>query len=288
MSNGRVGAVIVNYNAGADLTTCVAGLREQGVNDIAVSDNGSQDNSLAMLAEKFPDVPVHHLPNPGYGSGMNYAARTQDNEMIFVMNPDAEVRSGAIKMLLERMDSDPKIAVIGPRIENEDGSLYPSARRFPSFKDGIGHAMFGMFRPDNPWSSRYKMLDWGHNSYRDVDWVSGAAMFCRREAFDGVNGFDDDYWLYMEDVDLCWRMRRSGWKIVYDPEAVIVHVGGTSTSKSATPFKFVKAHHRSLIRYHAKTAQGVERFLFPFVLGGMVLRLPVAWARTKLAARKKA
>lgn len=287
MSNGRVGAVIVNYNAGDDLTNCVTSLREQGVQDITVSDNGSKDNSLETLAAKFPDVPVNHLPNPGYGGGMNHAAKTQDNEFIYVMNPDAAVRPGAVKMLLERMDSDSKIGIIGPRIENEDGSLYPSARRFPSFKDGIPHAILGMFKPNNPWTRRYKMQDWGHNSYREVDWVSGASMFCRREAFDGINGFDDDYWLYMEDVDLCWRMHRAGWKVVYDPEAVVVHVGGTATAKSATPFRFVKAHHRSLIRYHSKTAQGVERLLFPLVLGGMAVRLPIAWVRTKLAQRKK-
>ena len=281
MSEGRVGAVIVNFNAGEDLVNCVASLREQGVQDITVSDNGSTDNSLEVLAAYFPDVVVEHLPNPGYSAGMNHAANTQDNEFIYVMNPDAAVRPGAVKMLLERMDSDSQLGLLGPRIENEDGSLYPSARCFPSFRDGVGHAIVGMFKPDNPWSRRYKMLDWGYDTYREVDWVSGASMFCRRTAFEAVNGFDEDYWMYMEDVDLCWRLNRAGWKVGYEPDATVVHIGGTSTSKSKTPFRFVKIHHFSLIRYHAKTARGVDRLLLPVVAAGTCARLGVAWIKSR-------
>lgn len=279
--SGRVGAAIVNYNAGDDLTNCVASLRDQGVEDICVSDNGSTDDSLDILKQKFPDVPVNHLPNPGYGGGMNDAAKYLSNEVLFIINPDAAVRPGAIKALLARLDSDPKIAIVGPRTENEDGSLYPSARRFPSFFIGVGHAVLGMFAPNNRWSRSYKMLDWGHSSMSEVDWVSGAAMFTRRSAFDEVGGFDDNFWMYLEDTDLCFRLRKAGYKVVFDPEAVIVHVGGTATTKSARPFRFIKAHHDSVLRYYRKNARGLEAALYPVIWLGINARLGVAWAKSK-------
>lgn len=284
---GRVGAAIVNYNAGDDLIKCVESLRAQGVEDISVSDNGSSDDSLEKLAARFPDVIINHLPNPGYGGGMNGAAKHLSNEVLFIINPDAAVKPGAIKTMLERLDSDPKIGIIGPRTENPDGSLYPSVRRFPNLIDGIGHAVIGMITPNNPFTRRYRMINSDHDQFSEVDWVSGAAMFTRREAFDQINGFDDDYWMYMEDVDLCYRMHKAGWKVVYEPAASIVHEQGTATTKTARAFRFTAAHHESVLRFQRKHATGIDRKLYPLIFVGMKARLGIAWIKAQLAARKK-
>jgi N-acetylglucosaminyl-diphospho-decaprenol L-rhamnosyltransferase len=281
----RVGAVIVNFNAGDELTRCVDSLQAEDVHHIIVCDNGSSDDSLQTLKNAFSDIPVEHLPNPGYGAAMNHGARLLDTEVLFILNPDVVIRPGCVSALLQRLDASPELAMVGPRIENPDGSIYPSARRFPSFVDGIGHALFGMFNQTNRWTRRYKMLDWGHGSYRQVDWISGSAMFTRRRAFDDVGGFDEAYWLYMEEVDLCWRLHQHGWRIAFEPAAVVVHMVGLSTGKSPEAFRIIRSHHESVVRYHRKTARGVERVLLPFVVAGMAVRLPIAYIRTKRAQR---
>jgi N-acetylglucosaminyl-diphospho-decaprenol L-rhamnosyltransferase len=278
----RVGAAIVNYNAGDDLVACVKSLKEQGVHDISVSDNGSSDDSLERLSAAYPDVIINHLPNPGYGGGMNRAASHLSNEMLLIINPDAALLADAVATMLQRMDDDPKIGIIGPRTQNTDGSLYPSVRKFPNLVDGIGHATIGLITSNNPFTKRYRMMNSDHDVCSEVDWVSGACMFTRRRAFDQINGFDDDYWMYMEDVDLCFRMHKAGWKVVYDPEAKIVHAQGTSTTKTARRFIFTKAHHESVLLYQRKHASGIDRTLYPIIFAGMKARLGVAWIKNKI------
>lgn len=283
--NSRVGAVIVNFNAGAHLTDCVTALRAEGVEDIVVVDNGSSDDSLERATSAIGGIKVEHLPNPGYGAAANHGAKLIDNEVLFVINPDARVFPGAIKTMLERFDQDPDIAMVGPALSNDDGSIYPSARMFPSFVDGVGHAIVGLFTQENRWSRRYKMADWGHSSFREVDWISGAALFIRRKAFDSVSGFDDGYWMFMEDVDLSWRLSRLGWKIVYEPGAQVAHTGGVSTSSTNRPMVFVRAHHKSLVRYHRRTATGTKVLTLPLIVVGIRLRFVLAWVKARLANR---
>lgn len=283
---GRVGAAIVNYNAGDDLIACVKSLKEQGVEDVSVSDNGSSDDSLDKLAAAYPDVIINHLPNPGYGGGMNGAASHLSNEILLIINPDAALLPGAIDVMLKRMDSDPKIGIIGPRTQNPDGSLYPSVRKFPSLVDGIGHAILGPIWKGNPFTSRYRMINSDHDVFSEVDWVSGACMFTRRSVFDQINGFDDDYWMYMEDVDLCYRTHQAGYKVVYDPEAKIVHAQGTATTKTARRFIFTKAHHNSVLMYQRKHATGLDKKLYPIIFAGMKTRLGIAWIKNEIQSRK--
>lgn len=288
VSARRVGAVTVNYNAGDDLLACVQSLLDEGVVDIQVIDNGSTDGSYQDCEQRYPNVPVTHLPNPGYGGGMNHGAAAMSNEFVFILNPDARLSPGAIDALVARMDADPRLALLGPRILESDGSEYPSGRRFPSLVDGIGHAALGLFWTRNPFTRRYKMLDWDRRSYREVDWVSGSAMFVRRSAFDQLGGFDPDYWMYLEDVDLCYRLNKAGWKTAYEPAACVVHEQGTSTSKTPQALRFVKVHQDSVLRYQRKHATGIDRFLYPLMVLGLRLRYGLAGCLRWWNGRKSA
>lgn len=221
-------------------------------------------------------MPVLRLTNPGYGAAANagVAALEPATEAVFIVNPDVLVRPGAVSALESALAANPRIGVVGPRIDDVDGSRYPSARRFPSFVDGAGHAIVGLFKPDNRWSRRYKMTDVGEVGAGLVDWVSGAALFVRKQAFDAVGGFDPRYFMYMEDVDLCFRMHKAGWNAAYEPAASVMHVQGVSTRQRA--YRMIYIHHRSLIRYHARNTTGVDRLLLPVVLFGLAVRLPIA------------
>lgn len=273
----RVGAVTVNYNAGEHLVRCVRSLKADRIDEIVVVDNGSDDDSLAKLESEHPDVRVIHMPNPGLGAATNAGVATLDVDAVFILNPDTEVRPGTVDKLKAVLEADGEVAIVGPRVDNPDGSRYPSVRRFPSFLDGAGHAIFGMLAPGNRWTRRYRMDDMGDIHARYVDWVSGSAMFTRKSAFESVGGFDEGYFMYMEDTDLCWRLHKAGWKIYYQPDAVIMHVQGVSTSQ--LPYKMLRVHHQSLLRYHSRNAQGVGRLLTPLVAIGLGVRLPVAIAQ---------
>ncbi len=120
-----------------------------------------------------------------------------------------------------------------------------------------GHAFLYLVWPGNPFSRRYRMVDWDHASAREVDWVATTHVVVRRRAWDEVGGFDDGYFMYMEDVDLCWRLRRAGWRIGYEPAAGVVHEIGGSTDQ--TPYRMIVAHHRSVWRYAVRTSTGWRR-----------------------------
>jgi N-acetylglucosaminyl-diphospho-decaprenol L-rhamnosyltransferase len=273
-----VGVAIVNYNAGQHLLNCIQSVKDEGIVDIVVADNGSRDNSLEMLEQQHPDVKVVHLPNPGYGGGMNGAAKELSNEYLFILNPDAMLRPGSVKTLVETLIREPHAGIVGPRIVDSDDHLYPSARRFPSYFDSIGHATVGLVTKNNPWSRRYQAYDLKYDEERKADWVSGAAMLTRRNAYDAVNGFDDSYWMYMEDVDLCFRMHKAGWDVWFQPNATVFHVGGVSTSQ--VPFKLLAAHHRSLARFATRNATAPQRPFLPLIYAGLAARLGLLWLKT--------
>ena len=282
-----VSAIVVNYNARRHLIDCIASLRLEGVKDIVVADNASDDGSEPAVLAADPAVTyVQTGANLGYGTGANRAAARTDPASTFLlcMNPDARLEPGALDALLAAFDERPELGVVGPRIEEPGGELYPSARTFPDLGDAIGHAFLGMVWPSNPFTRRYRMLDWDHSSAADVDWVSGSCFVIRRACWDAICGFDEAYFMYAEDVDLCWRARQAGWAVAYEPSARAVHAQGISTDRH--PYRMIAEHHRALLRFAARSSTGVERFLLPVMALGLVIRTPLAWAHRALSGRR--
>jgi len=271
----RVSAVVVNYNAGPALDRCMASLAQNSVTDIVVVDNGSTDDSLEQLQSVEPAVRLVRSPrNVGYGSGVNIGARLVQREFLFVCNPDLVVEPGAIERLVEALDEHRRAAVAGPMLKEPDGSVYPSGRSFPGLGDALGHGFAGLFWRDNPWTRRYRLLGEGQHRARDADWVSGACFLARRDAFEAVGGFDEAYFMYVEDVDLCWRLHRAGWGIRYEPAARVIHEQGRSTSRS--PYRMLVAHHRSILRFALRSTEGPQRAWLPLVAVALGARLVLA------------
>jgi N-acetylglucosaminyl-diphospho-decaprenol L-rhamnosyltransferase len=268
--------VVVNYNAGEHLLECVRSLRADGVDEIVVADNASSDGSDRAVATTDANVVV--LPtggNLGFGSGANRGVAATVADYVLLLNPDTLVEPGTVKVLADALDRDPGLAVVGPRVENLDGSLYPSARTFPSLGDAVGHAFLGFVNPSNRFTRRYRMLDWDHALPRDVDWIAGTCMMLRRSAFDAVGGFDERYFMYVEDVDLCWRLWRAGWRVAYEPAGRVVHTIGVSSEQH--PYRMIAEHHRSLFRFSVTTLTGARRVLVPPVAAALTARTALAW-----------
>ena len=267
----RVDAVVVNYNARDELLECVRSLRSEGVVDVTVVDNGSMDGSGASLAAADPEATlVETGANLGYGGGVNRGLGQGHRDLVLVCNADVVVRPGTVAALTSALDDDRGLALVGPRLVNPDGTLYPSARTFPSLVDAVGHGFLGLVAPQNRFSRSYKMLDWDHAGRRRVDWVSGSCFLARRRALEDLGGFDASYFMYLEDVDLCWRLGRAGWGVAYEPSGCVLHVQGVSTDQH--PYRMIAAHHESLLRFAWRTTSGWRRLLLPVVAAGLVVR----------------
>jgi N-acetylglucosaminyl-diphospho-decaprenol L-rhamnosyltransferase len=205
---------------------------------------------------------------------MSYASPASG--AFLVTNPDLTVRAGALDALVDRLESDESLAVVGPMLRDADGNVYPSGRAFPTLVDAVGHAFLGLIWGRNPWTRRYRHLGADQHRSREADWVSGACFLARRLSLETVGGFDEAYFMYVEDVDLCWRLRRAGWRIWYEPAAEVDHEQGRSASQH--PYKMLAAHHWSLWRYARRTASATERWMLPLMGIGLVARLLLAWA----------
>ena len=268
-----VDVVVVNYNAARFLDACLSSIEntEQPtvqplVNRILVVDNASTDESQ-RIADKHPNVEwLSTGANLGFGRAANRGVAATNAPYILILNPDTEIDPKAIAVMAEVLNENERVAVVGPQVLNADGTRYPSARSFPNLIDAAGHAFIGLITPNNPWSRRY--LNPGK-----IDWVSGTAMLLRRTAFDAVGGFDEDYFMYVEDVDLCWRLRKQGkqqWSVAMADEALVTHhIGGSSEQR---PTRMIVAHHRSLLRFETRTATGPRRLMLPVVALGLALR----------------
>ena len=273
----RVAAIIVNYNAGDYLIDCVHSLRGAGVTQIIVADNASTDDSVARLRATDPEATIVETGgNFGYGGGVNrgVAAAPAHADVLLVCNADLTIDPAAVKTMVAALDADAEVGLVGPRIDNTDGTLYPSARTIPGPFDAVGHAFLGMVMPNNRFTRRYRMLDWDHASARRVDWISGACFAIRRDVFHQLGGFNADYYMYLEEVDLCTRARALGAAILYEPAARIVHVGGVSTRQ--LPYRMLAEHHRSVLRWWWSSHRWPMRALVPFVALGLAVRLALA------------
>jgi N-acetylglucosaminyl-diphospho-decaprenol L-rhamnosyltransferase len=261
----RWAAVVVNFESGALLEGCVASLLADAVDgagapEVVVVDNGSRDGSVAALRRSHPDVlVVDPGGNVGYAAAANRGIAATTAPVVAVCNPDLVVAPGTAAAMLARLEAEPDLAALGPALLNADGTQYPSARAHVSTVDAVGHALFGRVLPRNRFTRRYRHLDAEWDRPRDVDWGSGAMLFLRRSALDSVTGWDERYFMYLEDVDLCWRLRRLGWRVGYEPAGRATHEQGASTA--SRPYRMIVEHHRSAWRFAERRWRGPRRLL---------------------------
>lgn len=285
---GGIAAVIVNYESGPALARCAEGLLAEGVSELVVVDNGSTDGSVALLERAVPEAAVVVTGrNLGYGSAANRGVASTNASVVLVCNSDVVVAPGVLAALADAMQADPRRALAGPLIRKPDGERYPSARRFPSMVDAAGHAAIGLFTPRNRFTRAYHQADLEREATTtDVDWVSGACFLVRRAAFEEVGGFDEAYFMYAEEVDLCWRLGRTGWRVAYVPAAEVTHLQGVSTDRH--PYRMIVEHHRSALRFAARTSSGAGRLLLPLVALGMGARCVMACLLQVVRSRSRA
>jgi N-acetylglucosaminyl-diphospho-decaprenol L-rhamnosyltransferase len=279
-----VTVIVVLYNSSAVLGRLLDSVRhaaDRHSAEVVVVDNASDDRDASRRISMEHGARFVQLErNLGYGAGANAAFRQleQPGENLLICNADLEFDAGAIDELVEYASRHSGIGSVGPAILNSDGSVYPSARRSPSLRVGIGHALLGDIAPRNRWSQKYREESAPSSEPREADWLSGACVLIPVERFERIGGFDEGYFMYFEDVDLGDRLRTAGWRNVYVPAARVTHLGGHSTQ--STSGRMLAAHHASAYRYLARRYAGV--WLAPVRLAlriGLALRLRAATSR---------
>lgn len=271
-----VSIIVVSWNTKELLCDCLGSILEQAGDvdyDIIVVDNASSDGSADMVRSRFPEATlIVEQTNRGYAAAINDGIRVAQGRYVLVLNSDTLICDGAIAKTVGYADRHPEAAVVGCQVRESPDKVQMTCLRFPSLLNLFLWAS-GLARvfKNNHFFGQEHMLWWQRDSEREVDVVSGMFMLVRREAIDEVGLMDDGYFMYYEDTDWCYRFAKAGWKMVFWPEAAILHIeGGSGSTKQQPPEMFVQ-QQKSLLRFfqehHGVVAFFIAR-LFLLIVNG--------------------
>jgi len=221
-----VSVVVVTYDALPWIERCLESVA--GVPTVVV-DNGSRDGTVEVVRERFPTVRVLESENRGLGAGWNLGIGATEGRYVLILNADAWLLDGALERLVEFADSRPGAAVVGPRLLNPDGTLQRSVRGFPTlWRLATEYLFLRKLAPRSLALNAFYAGGFDHDEVHEAEFVMGACMLVRREATEEVGLLDEDFFLFSEETDWCYRFRRAGWQVLFFPGAECVHVGGAS------------------------------------------------------------
>ncbi|MEZ4639497.1 MAG: glycosyltransferase family 2 protein [Caldilineaceae bacterium] len=249
------------------------GPRGDATVQVIVVDNASTDATPSLLPTQFPWVrAVLNEENLGFTGGNNCGLQVAGGKsqagsptnpqsairnsphaprFLYFLNPDTELLPNSLWTLYQAIEADERVGVVGPLLLYGDGSRQSTRRRFPTLLTGFLESTWtGRLWPNNPWARRYHVADWPDSVRQDVDWLVGAALMVRGEVLSQIGGFDERFFMYSEELDLCKRIKQDGWRVVYDPNAIVIHYEGRSSGQVST------ARHihfnRSKVLYYRK------------------------------------
>ena len=221
-----VAIVVVTYDALPWIEHCLESVHEVPT---VVVDNGSTDGTVGLVRHRFPEVRLVESENRGLGAGWNVGIRETESRYVLILNPDAWLVGEALERLVAFADSRPRAAVVGPRLRYPDGRLQRSVRGFPTlWRLATEYFFLRKLAPGTRALNAFYAGGFEHDGVREAEFVMGACMFVRRAAIDEVGLLDEDFFLFSEETDWCYRFRQAGWEVVFFPGAECVHVGGAS------------------------------------------------------------
>jgi GT2 family glycosyltransferase len=229
-----ISIVVVNWNT-KDLLqralSCIYSTVEDLSHEVIVVDNNSDDGSQEMLQTKFPQVRlIQNRENVGFARANNQGLAIAEGRYLLLLNSDAFLQPGALKTMVRVMDAFPDTGAAGCRLYYEDGSLQPSAYSFSTLSTELWQALWlDRLFPSSRLFGKYRMSYWHFDDQRVVDWVMGACILLRADAIRQVGGLDERFFMYSEEMDLCYRLKQAGWKVRFIPNASAIHVWGGSS-----------------------------------------------------------
>ncbi len=261
-----VGVAIVSWNVRELVLRCLATvLASPDVGKVVVVDNDSADGTADAVRAQFPDVTViANRDNRGFAAANNQAFRALGDALPYtlILNPDTELVGDPIPVLRASLESRPKLGGVGPRLRYGDGSVQSSRRRFPTVAAALTESTpFEWHWPAHPIARRMRMDDVPDDAPQTVDWLNGAAILFRRAALEEVGGFDEGYFLYSEELDLCRRLAEAGWTMGFEPAAEVLHLEGKSSEQVVCErhVNFLRSRVRYVRRFHGRAAAVLVR-----------------------------
>lgn len=257
--------VIVSYNVRDLLADCLDSMQAGGARiagrgngppdgvqtEVFVVESGSSDNTGDMLRESYPWVRlIEPGRNTGFAGGNNLGIDASRGRYVLALNPDTRPLDGALSAMVDYMDAHPEVGALGPQLLNPDGTIQPSRRRFPTLWTAFCEDTVFMPLAPRRIFVRYFMRDTDDEQTVEVDWVQGTALLARREAIEQVGGFDEQFFMYSEEIDWQRRIKAAGWRVVHLSEAQVIHYGGKSSEQVGARRDIY--YHTSKARYFAK------------------------------------
>lgn len=260
----KLSIVIVSWNVKDILCQCLDSIVRSSVAfpyEIIVVDNASKDDTAACVARKYPSVKlIHNEENHGFATANNQGAAVAGGQYLLILNPDTVLFEDTLGSMVHFMDANPDIAMCGPHILNDDMSQQKSVRNFPSWRGAFYRytilKYLGLFKPH---FERWHNRRFDYNRQADIEQLIGAAMLIRRDVFEKMGRFDERYFMYYEEVDLCQRLRNNGYRVVYYPEARLVHLGGKSAKQIPARTRLMML--QSLLLYFRKNSSSFAFFV---------------------------
>jgi GT2 family glycosyltransferase len=257
-----VSVVVVTYNA---LPWVERALESVRGHETIVVDHGSTDGTLELVRERFPEARLIQQENKGLGGGSNAGMRVASGDYFLLLNSDAWALAESVDWLAAFADEHPEAAVVGPRLLNQDGSLQRSVRGFPSvWRLATEYFFLRKLAPRSRALNAFYGAAFAHDEVREAEFLMGSVLLVRREAADTVGIFDEDFFMFSEETDWCYRFRQAGWKVLFTPSAEFVHVGGATTRQNWGPMfrEQVRGHLRFLAKHRGpKEAERARRLL---------------------------
>jgi GT2 family glycosyltransferase len=252
--------IVVSHNTREELERCLTGLAEASGETIVV-DNASSDGSAELVRGSFPRVALIALPeNRGFGSAANEGMQVARGRFFLLLNADARPLGDAVRSLVTFAEERAWCGAVGPRLRRPDGSIQPSVRGFPTlWRLATEYFFLRWFGRHTNALNAFYAASFDHSTVRDAEFLEAAVLLLRRDAVEDVGGFDPDFFMFNEEVDLCYRLRQAGWYVTFSPDAEFVHVGGAST-RGAWPSMYreqLRSHLRFLAKHHG--ARSAER-----------------------------
>ncbi|MFA7286616.1 MAG: glycosyltransferase family 2 protein [Patescibacteria group bacterium] len=234
--------VIVSWNVQAALKECLQSIKKYSSEiAVVVVDNASTDGTVEMLKCDFPDVHcIFNTSNVGFARACNQGAKRGVGELILFLNPDAILCSGSIEALESFFAEQPYVGIVGPKIINDDGTIQPSVRRFPALPAYLWELLKLERVLPSSFVRRNQYSAFRYDTLRAVDQVMGAALAIRRALFEKMNGFDERFFIWFEEVDLCYRAKALGWLIFFVPQALIIHQRAASFQQRSILWKYLR------------------------------------------------
>lgn len=274
-----ISVIIVSFNSRPYLPACLASVQASLASshfsgEVIVVDNGSGDGSAQLVQESFPWVHlVRNERNRGFAAAVNQALQQAQGQIILLLNPDAQLFGNALEQMIVFLREHPTVGVVGPRLLYPDGRIQSSRRRFPGVLTGfLESTLIQDYWKNNRVLQRYYLADRPHDVQQEVDWLVGACLAIRRECFATAGLFDERFFLYSEEVEWFWRVRRAGWRVVYLPEAQVIHAEGAS-SEPESAFRQVAFDTAKVQLYRIVHGPVVAELLRLFLLATYALRL---------------